>query len=235
MENLLETNLVNKYYGKFQSLKNISISIPKGRIVSILGPNGAGKTTFIKIIAGLIHPTSGSVLVCGNNVGIKTRQTVAYLPDQNFLYQWFSVKDAIDYFSCFFDDFDSSQAKQLIKKMNLSENQKIRSCSKGMQERINMALTLSRKAKLFVFDEPLATVDPLTRDFLIETIKENIDRNNSSMLISTHLINDVESLFDDVVIISEGQLLLSGNVDALKAKHNMSLENLFKEVIRNAQ
>ncbi|MDR0919712.1 MAG: ABC transporter ATP-binding protein [Oscillospiraceae bacterium] len=232
--NLLETNSLNKFYGKFQALKDISVTIPKGKIVSILGPNGAGKTTFIKIIAGLIHQNSGTILLNGNKITSKTKSLTAYLPDKNFLYQWFTVSDAIDYFNCFFEDFNKETAKKLIKEMDISEKQKIRSCSKGMQERINMALTLSRKAKLFVFDEPLAAVDPLTRDFIIEAIKNNIDRDNASMLISTHLVNDVESLFDDVIIISDGKLLLSGNVEELKEKHKMNLENLFKEVIRNA-
>ncbi|MDR0983806.1 MAG: ABC transporter ATP-binding protein [Ruminococcus sp.] len=232
--NLLQTNSVNKFYGKFQALKDFSIEIPKGKIVTILGPNGAGKTTFIKIIAGLIHQNSGTILLNGNKINPETKKSTAYLPDKNFLYQWFSVADAIDYFNCFFEDFDKQTARKLIKEMGISEKQKVRSCSKGMQERINMALTLSRRAKFFIFDEPLAAVDPLTRDFIIETIKTNIDRENSSMLISKHLVNDVESLFDDVIMVSNGELLLHGNVEKLKEKHQMSLENLFKEVIKNA-
>lgn len=235
MDFVLNADHVNKDYGKHHALKDFSLSVPKGRIVSILGPNGAGKTTFIKIVSGLIHPTKGSVFVSGEKVGLKTKKSVAYLPDRSFLYQWFTVKDAIRYFSAFFDDFDEHKAREILEQMKLSERQKIISCSKGMQEKINMALTVSRKANLFVFDEPLATVDPLTRDFMIDTIKSNMDRENASMLISTHLVNDVESLFDDVAVVFEGRLLLSGNVDELKAQYGMSLENLFKEVIQHVQ
>jgi ABC-2 type transport system ATP-binding protein len=232
--NILKIEKINKYYGNFQALKDLSLSIPNGKIVSILGANGAGKTTFIKIIAGLIHQNSGIITICEEKLTSKSKNYVAYLPDKNFLYQWFKVKDTIEYFACFFNDFEIEKCKKLLKEMQISENQKIRACSKGMQERINIALTLSRKAKLFVFDEPLAAVDPLTREFIVTTIKNNIDRKNSSILISTHLVNDVENLFDNVIIISDGKVCESGGVEELKAKYNMNLEDLFKEVMKNA-
>ncbi len=197
-------------------------------------PQWCWKTTFIKTAASFIHSTSGQVLLHNQPVGQKTKQYISYLPDQNFLYPWFKVRDALHYFSSFFHDFDSKQAKSPLNRMGISPNQRIRSCSKGMQEKINIALAISRRASLFLFDEPLATVDPLTRDFIIDTIKNNLDRKHSSILISTHLINDVEALFDDVIILYEGKVLVWASVKELKAKYQMPLEEIFKEVIRHA-
>lgn len=230
MEYILQCNNLTKKYGNNIALNNLNLKIKKGKIVGLLGPNGAGKTTLIKVAASLLSCNSGNMLIDGKSLSVKTKKIVAYLPDKDFLYGWMTIKEALKFFKNFFEDFDYKKALKMVSDLGLDLNSKINSLSKGMQEKLNISLIFSRKAKLFLFDEPLAAVDPSMRKKIIKIILNNFDRD-SSIIISTHLINDVEELFDEVVFINEGKVLLHDNVEVLKQKHKESIEELFKEVI----
>lgn len=223
---------VCKNYRKHVALEKLSLRVKQGEIVALVGPNGAGKTTFIKCIVGLLRYNRGEILIDGVPPSHLTKKRVAYLPDEKFLYQWMTVKESIDYYRTAFPDFDVDKATAIITGFHLSMKQKVGACSKGMQEKLNMALTLSRKAKLYVFDEPLAAVDPLTRDDIIQLIKNNFSDSESSLLISTHLIRDVESLFTDVAFITDGKVILSEKVSELKKRNSGDLEDIYKEIMR---
>ncbi|URZ14656.1 ABC transporter ATP-binding protein [Clostridium felsineum] len=230
MEYILQCKDLTKHYGKKIALNKLNINIPKGKIVGLLGPNGAGKSTLIKIIESLLSYDSGEIKIDGKSPSVATKKIVAYLPDKEFLYENMKIKETVNFFHKSFDDFRVDKAYEIIKSMNLNIGDKISSLSKGMQERLTIALTFARKAKLFVLDEPLAAVDPSTREKIINIILDNFDKE-SSILISTHLINDVEKLFDEVIFVNDGRALLHDNVEKLKKQHNKSIEDLFKEVI----
>lgn len=230
MDYILECNNLVKRYGNKVALDNLNLNIKNGKIVGLLGPNGAGKTTLIKIIASLLSYSGGEISIDGKSPGVDTKKIVAYLPDTEFLYQWMSINEAIKFFDKSFEDFDKRKAYEIIKCLNLNLDEKIKTLSKGMQEKLNISLTFSRKAKLFVLDEPLATVDVVTRDKIIDIILKNFDKE-SSILISTHLINDIEYLFNEVVFINNGKTILHGDVLDLKNKNKKSIEDLFKEII----
>lgn len=230
MDYILECDDLVKKYGNKVVLNNLNLKIPKGKIVGLLGPNGAGKTTLIKVIASLLNYNSGQITIDGKSPGVDTKKIVAYLPDREFLYQWMSIAEAINFFKKSFEDFDDVKAYSMISTLNLDSKQKIKSLSKGMQEKLNISLIFSRKSKLFVLDEPLAAVDVVTRDKIIEIILKNFDKN-SSILISTHLINDIEYLFNEVVFINDGKIILHGDVLNLKNKYKKSIQDLFKEII----
>ncbi|BDR76205.1 ABC transporter ATP-binding protein [Clostridium tetani] len=230
MDYILECNDLVKKYGNKIVLNNLNLKIPKGKIIGLLGPNGVGKTTLIKVIASLLNYNSGQITIDGKSPGVDTKKIVAYLPDSEFLYQWMSIAEAINFFKKSFEDFDDVKAYSMINTLNLDSKQKIKSLSKGMQEKLNISLTFSRKSKLFILDEPLAAVDVVTRDKIIEIILKNFDKN-SSILISTHLINDIEYLFNEVVFINDGKTILHGDVLNLKNKYKKSIQDLFKEII----
>jgi ABC-2 type transport system ATP-binding protein len=230
MEYVLQCRNLTKRYGEKKALDGLNLKIEKGKIVGLLGPNGAGKTTLIKTIASLLNYSEGDILIDGKRPGVEAKKIVAYLPDKDFLYGWMTIKESIDFFEKFFGDFNDKRAYKMIKDLGLNINEKINSLSKGMQEKVNISLTFSRKAKIFVLDEPLAAVDPSMREKIIKIILDNFDKE-SSILISTHLINDVEELFDEVVFINNGKAFLHDNVERLKEKHKKSIEDLFKEVI----
>lgn len=221
-------NLTKKYYTK-TALNGLNVSLEEGKILGLLGPNGSGKTTFIKIVAGLLKPTSGSITIKNEKPGIKTKAFVSYLPDTNFLYKWMKIKDAVGYFSDFYKDFDMEKCNDLLKFMHLNENDNISILSKGMIERLNLSLILARRAALYVFDEPLAGIDPSSRDKIIDAIINNY-REESAMIISTHLVRDVERIFDDVVFIQDGGIILNGKAEQLRRERGMSIEEIFKEV-----
>lgn len=230
MDYILECNDLVKKYGNKIVLNNLNLKIPKGKIIGLLEPNGVGKTTLIKVIASLLNYNSGQITIDGKSPGVDTKKIVAYLPDREFLYQWMSIAEAINFFKKSFEDFDDVKAYSMINTLNLDSKQKIKSLSKGMQEKLNISLTFSRKSKLFILDEPLAAVDVVTRDKIIEIILKNFDKN-SSILISTHLINDIEYLFNEVVFINDGKTILHGDVLNLKNKYKKSIQDLFKEII----
>ncbi|WP_434564907.1 ABC transporter ATP-binding protein [Thermoanaerobacterium thermosaccharolyticum] len=225
---LKTVNLTKNYYSK-KALKGINIELEEGKILGLLGPNGSGKTTFIKIAAGILRPTSGEILIDGQEPGIYTKSIVSYLPDINYLYKWMRIRDAINFFKDFYADFDLEKSKRLLDFMTLDENDKVTSLSKGMLEKLHLALVLSRNAKLYIFDEPLGGIDPNTREKIIDAIINNI-REDSSMIISTHLVRDIERLFDDVVFISDGEIILKGNAEELRMERNKSIDEIFREV-----
>jgi len=229
MEYIIEIKGLTKSYLNKKALNNISLNIEKGKVVGILGPNGSGKTTLIKILTGILRESKGEVLIDGNKPGVATKAIVSYLPDRNFLYSWMNVQDAINFYKDFYRDFDENKAYELLDFMKLDRNMKINALSKGMTEKLNLTLVLSRNAKLYVLDEPIAGVDPVARDQILDAIIKNYNED-STMLITTHLVRDMENIFDDVVFLREGEVNLQGNAEALREERNMQIDDLYKEI-----
>ena len=232
-ECILKVSNLNKSYFRKKALDNFEMEIEEGKIVGLLGPNGSGKSTLLKILAGLLRKNSGEVLIDGNEVGMYTKSIVSYLPDKNYLYKWMKIKDAFNYFRDFYSDFDYAKAEELLKFMNLDMDSKVTSLSKGMVEKLHLTLVLSRKARFYILDEPLGGVDPTTREKILDTIINNFNEK-SSMIITTHLVNDIERLFDDVVFISNGKNILSGKAEELRNEKGMSIDELYREVFKDA-
>ena len=233
MENILDIRDVHKSFLGKKALRGVDLSIAPGSVVGLLGPNGSGKTTLITIIAGLIKPNSGEVNVCNMRPGVGTRALIAYLPDTQHLYSWMRVEDAIDFYDDFFEDFNREKCEGLLYSMEIDKSDKVKSLSKGMYEKTSLALTLARAAKLYLLDEPLGGIDPVARDTIIDTILSNYSED-SAFIISTHLVGDIERLFDGVAFIREGKIILQGDAEELRVERSMSIENIYKEVFRNA-
>ncbi|MCU9809214.1 MULTISPECIES: ABC transporter ATP-binding protein [Paraclostridium] len=227
-QNIAEFNDVYKKYGKKQVLEEFNLNIPKGKIVGLLGPNGSGKTTMIKLLNGLTQCDKGNVFINGLKPSVKTKEIVSYLPDRNYLNEDMTVKELLKLFSDFYKDFDINKAKEMIKNLNLEENEKIKSMSKGTKEKVGLILVMSRNAKLYILDEPIGGVDPASRAYIIKTILKNFNED-STLLIATHLINEIENICDEVIIISKGEILLKGNVDEIREEKGMSIDTLFRE------
>ena len=228
MEKILEIKNLNKKYFTKTALENVNLTLEKGRILGLMGPNGSGKTTLLKIIAGLQHVNSGTVQVCGHDIGLETKKLVSFLPDKNVLYPFMKSIDALNFFQNYYDDFDMKKALDMLDFMKLDKNEKVSAMSKGMIEKLNLTLAFSRNAKLFVLDEPLGGVDPVARDRIISTIIKTYNEE-SSIIISTHLVNDVERIFDSVLMIGNGQVKLDASIDEI-ANSGKSVEDIFKEV-----
>lgn len=229
MENIVEIKGLSKFYLNKKALNNLSLDLEKGKVVGILGPNGSGKTTLIKIITGILRQSKGEVLIDGEKPGVYTKSIVSYLPDRNFLYEWMSVDESINFYKDFYKDFDENKAYELLNFMKLTRDSKISSLSKGMKEKLNLTLVLSRKAKLYILDEPIAGVDPVARDQILDAIIKNYNED-STMIITTHLVRDIESIFDDVVFLKNGEVLLSGNAEKLREEKSMQIDDLYKEI-----
>lgn len=232
MRDVIQVKGLTKKYGRKTALDNLTFNIAPGKIVGLLGPNGSGKTTFIKIAAGMLQPTKGEILIDGRKIGTETKAVVSYMPDREFLYDWMKVKDAVGFFKDFFTDFDEAKACELLEFMKLKPESKVKSLSKGMAERLNLSLVMARKAKLYLLDEPLASVDPATRDKIIDTILGNFNEE-STILLSTHLVRDVERIFDEVLFINDGNIVLHEQVDTLRTERGKSVEEVFKEVFKD--
>lgn len=229
MNYILEVkNLTKKYLNK-TVLDQLSLNIEEGKIVGILGPNGSGKTTLIKIVTGLLRQTSGEVLIDGRSVGVGTKAVVSYLPDRNFLYKWMKIDDACNLYKDFYSDFDEQKFAELLDFMKLEKTMKIDTLSKGMHEKLNLSLVLARNARLYILDEPIAGVDPVARDQILNAIINNYNEN-SSMIITTHLVRDMENMFDDVVFLKDGNIVLTGNAEALREEKGMQIDDIYKEV-----
>lgn len=228
---ILEAKGLNKSYGKKEVLKNINFSIDSGKIVGLLGPNGSGKTTLIKIITGLIKDYKGIVRIDDNIPNVYTKSIVSYLPEKTYLSDWMSVKDSVFLFNDFYKDFNIDKAKDMIKYFDFDLKQNIKTMSKGMQEKLQLLLVMSREAKLFILDEPIGGVDPVSRDYILEAILKNYSEE-SSILLSTHLIHDVEKIFDKVLFIKDGEIIIDNYVDTLREENNMSLDDYFREVYK---
>lgn len=227
---LLEVKDLKKSYGSHQVLKGVSFKIESGKIVGLLGPNGCGKTSMIKSIVGLINDYEGEILIEGQKPGVLSKNDIAYLPEKNFLPAWMTPKAAINYMADFYKNFNKEKAYEMLRTFELPEKQKIKTMSKGQQEKMQLLLVMSREAKLYILDEPLGGVDPVARDFIMETILKN-HVQNSTILLSTHLIYDIEGILDRVVMIKGGVLAANTDVATIKA-HDMTVEELFKEVFR---
>ena len=231
MAELLRCDNLCKSFGSKRALDRLSLSVGNGRIIGLLGPNGAGKTTLIKIINGLLQPTFGTILINGLEPGVLTKPLVSYLPDVNYLNNWMTVEQIVDMFADFYDDFRADLAFEMISRLGVDRRQRLKSLSKGNKEKVCLILVMSRSAKLYVLDEPIAGVDPATRDYIISTIINNYNPE-ASVLISTHLISDIESVLDEVIFIKDGTVVLQDTVDYIREEHNMSVDELFREVFR---
>ena len=228
MSEIISVNNLSKSYGSHQVLKNLSFSFEGGQIIGLLGPNGSGKTSLLKILTGLIHDYEGTVLIDGQAPGVYTKSITAYLPERTYLAEWMKAKDAIDYFNDFFSDFDKVKATEMLNRFRLDPNQKLKTMSKGMQEKLQLLIVMSRAAKLYCLDEPLGGVDPATRSAILDVIMNNY-ADKATVLISTHLINDVERIFNSVLMIGNGQVKLDASIDEI-ASSGKSVEDIFKEV-----
>ena len=228
---LVECKKLCKSYDEKQVLKDVNLKIPKGKIIGLLGKNGTGKTTLIKLINYLLTPTSGEVLIKGKKPGVESKDIIAFLPERTYLDREMSVKDAIKYFEEFYTNFDSQKAVKLLKELELDINTKISKMSKGMQEKLQLILVMSRNAKLYILDEPLGGVDPATRDYILDTILSNFCEG-ASVIISTHLIADVERILDEVIFIDKGQIIVTSSADELRNKENASIDEIFRRYFK---
>ena len=230
-EVILSARGLTKHYGGFPALDQLNIDVYKGRIIGLLGPNGCGKTTFIKLAAGLLFPTSGTVTVGGMTVGPQAKRIVSYLPDRDFLPRHMRVKELLKMYTDFFEDFDNARAVDMLTRLGVDFSQKFDSMSKGTRERVQLALVMSRRAELYLLDEPIAAVDPAAREYILRTVLENY-KEGSAVLISTHLISEVEPIIDDVIMLQNGTLRLYGPADRIRADTGGSIDALFREVYR---
>lgn len=231
MNQLVTCKNLTKRYGSKLALDNVSLSLESGKIIGLLGPNGSGKTTLIKILNQLTSPTSGEVLVAGNPLCVQTKSLISYLPDRMYLGNWMQVSDAINFFSDFYTDFDRSRAQDMLAKLNIRLSDTIRAMSKGTKEKLQLILVMSRRTALYCLDEPIAGVDPAARDYILSTILNNYDPD-ASILISTHLISDVENILDEVIFIRNGSVVLQSAVDDLRIQKGKSVDHVFREVFK---
>ena len=228
---LVKITGLTKKFDKKVVLKDVNLSIPSGKIIGLLGKNGAGKTTLIKLINDLLTPTEGEILVNGNEIGVETKKIISYLPERTYLNKQMKVTEILDYFSDFYEDFDIKKAKKLLKDLDLDINQRLAKMSKGMQEKLQLVLVMSRNAKLYILDEPLGGVDPATRDYILDTILSNFNEN-ASVIISTHLISDIERILDEVVFIDKGKIILHEDADKLRNKEKSSIDEIFRRMFK---
>ena len=228
---LLEVKHINKTFDNKDVLKDINFDITGGRIVGLLGKNGAGKTTLIKLINDLLTPTSGEILVKGKKVGVETKKVISYLPERTYLNKQMKVSEVIDFFKDFYEDFDAEKAKKLLIDLDLDINDKLSKMSKGMQEKVQLVLVMSRNADLYILDEPLGGVDPATRDYILDTILSNFNEK-ASVIISTHLISDIERILDDVIFIDKGEVVLCSDADKLRKKEKSSIDEIFRRMFK---
>ena len=231
MTPILECRDLCKRYGSVQALDHINLRLEPGRIVGLLGPNGSGKTTLIKMANGLLTWEHGDLLIDGMVPGAATKSIVSYLPERTYLSDWMTAAQTIDFFEDFYPDFRRDRAEDMLLRLNVPLDRKIRQLSKGTREKVQLILVMSREAKLYLLDEPIGGVDPATRDYILSTIIGNYDPG-ATVLISTHLIADVEQVLDDVVFISQGQIVLQKSVDEIREEQGKSVDQLFREVFR---
>ena len=231
MSKLVEIRGLTKNYSSVTALNNINLELEGGHIVGLLGPNGSGKTTLIKILCGLLQPTSGMVQVDGHNIGVETKSIISYLPDQTYLDGNMTIRDIFALFVDFYKDFDLGRAYHMLGTLRINPDDKLKKLSKGNKEKVQLILVMSRRAKLYVLDEPIAGVDPAARDFILNTIISNYDPS-ATILISTHLIADVESVLDDVIFLQYGNIALHASVDDIRSREGKSVDALFREVYR---
>ena len=227
----IEINNLTKMFGDLTALDDVTVSLEQGQIVGLLGPNGSGKTTLIKILNGLLQPTSGSVTINGKAPGVETKKVVAYLPDRNALPDYMTASQLMDIYEDFFEDFDRLKAEAMVDDLGINRKQTMKKMSKGTKEKLQLCLVMARKAEVYLLDEPIGGVDPATRDYILRTIISNYNEN-AVVLISTHLISDVESVLDDVVFIRDGKVVLHRAADEIREEKGESIDKLFREVFK---
>ena len=228
---LLECINVNKSFGNKKILKDVNLTIPRGKIIGLLGKNGTGKSTLIKLVNDLLTPTSGKILVNGKEIGVESKKIISYLPERTYLDKSMTVDKVIQYFEDFYENFDSKKARKLLKDLDLDTTQKLSKMSRGMQEKVQLVLVMSRTADLYILDEPLGGVDPATRDYILDTILTNFD-DGASVIISTHLITDVERILDEVIFIDKGKIVLQSSADELRNKEGKSIDEIFRGMFK---
>lgn len=228
---LLECKHLCKEFDGKKILKDINLTIPKGKIIGLLGKNGAGKSTLIKLMNDLLTPTSGEILINGKNPGVDSKEIIAYLPERTYLDKEMTIKQSITYFEEFYSNFNSEKAKKLLKDLNLDINTKISKMSKGMQEKLQLILVMSRTAELYILDEPLGGVDPATRDYILDTILSNFS-DGASVIISTHLISDIERILDEVIFMNNGEITLTSSADELRNSEKSSIDDIFRRYFK---
>ena len=232
MSNLIECTNLTKDYKTLRALNNLTFAIPdRGGIIGLLGPNGSGKTTFIKLLTGLLSPTEGSVKIAGYEIGPETKAIVSYLSDAHSLTDNYTVTEQLDYVEDFFTDFDRKKAEEMIEELGVDRKQKIKALSKGTKEKLSLILTLSRNAKLYILDEPIAGVDPAAREYILQSILSH-KKENATVIISTHLISEIEQYFDYVLFLKQGNVVLHGVTDEIRKTENKTIDELFREVFR---
>ncbi len=228
---LLECKNLSKSFGKKEILKNINLKIESGKIIGLLGKNGTGKSTLIKLINDLLTPTNGEILINGEKPGERTKEIVSYLPERTYLDKSMTVDSVIKYFSEFYKNFNPDKAYKLLADLGLDTSLKLSKMSKGMQEKVQLVLVMSRDAKLYILDEPLGGVDPATRDYILDTILNNFGED-STVIISTHLISDIERILDEVIFIDKGEIILTSPTDELRNKENASIDEIFRRMFK---
>ena len=231
MTAVLECKGLSKRYGSLQALEDVNLTIEPGRVVGLLGPNGSGKTTLIKLANGLLTPDGGEILVRGKAPCAETKAAVSYLPDKVHLPEWMTVAQLMELYAEFYTDFDRERCADMIGRLNLPEKQRLSQMSKGTKEKVQLILVMSRRAKLYLLDEPIGGVDPATRDYILDTIIRNYDPE-AAVVISTHLISDVENVLDEVIFVNGGKVMLQSGVDEIREKHGKSVDALFREVFK---
>lgn len=228
MRPVLECKDLTKIYGSTLALDHLNFAFEPGRIIGLLGPNGSGKTTLLKLINGLLQPTSGQVYIDGEQPSPRTKALVSYLPDRTYLSDWMKVKEIISFFKTFYADFDETRAYDMLHSLDINENARLKTLSKGTKEKVQLILVMARKARLYLLDEPIGGVDPAARDYILKTIITNYDED-ATLLISTHLIQDVEQIFDEIIFLNKGKVVLQGAVDDIRSEKGMSIDALFRE------
>lgn len=231
MSELLKCENLTKRYGSTTALDGINLTVTNGKIIGLLGPNGSGKTTLIKLINGLLTPTEGNLTVTGKEIGPQTKAVVSYLPDSSYLNAWMTVEQIVTMFTDFYEDFRPDLAYQMLSQLGISKTVKLKALSKGNTEKVCLILVMSRNARLYVLDEPIAGVDPATRDYIMSVIINNYNPD-ASVIISTHLIADIEQVLDEVIFIQNGKILLQRTVDEIREENQKSVDELFREVFK---
>lgn len=228
---ILNCSNVTKNYGSIPALVDLSLYVPRGKIIGLLGPNGSGKTTFIKLAAGLLTPTYGHITINGEPPGVKSKSAVSYLPERTYFSPWMRVNDVLDLFADFYEDFDKLKAFDMLRRLSIEPGSKIKTLSKGTKEKVQLVLVMARRAQLYLLDEPIGGVDPATRDYILDTIISNY-RSDATIIISTHLIYDIEKILDDFLFINGGRIHMHGAAEAVRKEHGKSIDELFREVFR---
>ena len=231
MEPIFECHNLIKKYDQFYALNHLNLRLERGQIIGLLGPNGSGKTTLIKLICGLLTPSSGPLTIAGLSPGVETKKIISYLPERTYLNSWMRVRDIVSYFKDFYNDFDDKKAYAMLADLKIDPSARLHTLSKGTKEKVQLILIMSRNAELYILDEPIGGVDPASRDYILHTIISNYNEN-ATVLISTHLIADIEQILDRVVFIQNGQLLLNQTVDEIRTEHQQSVDTFFREVFR---